>query len=364
MSASAAARRRFLEPGRLPSACSRHCRLRSTVTVEANPEHRDAGRSPASACRAGRRPCLDRRTVAASEFGYPGNAQPSPAQADDVRRADLSLFVMLLEFDNDLARVYIYGIPGQKPADLEARSRRGAPGARARAHLRVRAGRRSRAISAFTHAHGAELERAGRGDGELFRAASSRSRSRQDAGYRWYETANYLPAQRRGTTRAAIYGRGTTSAYWATGATTSGSVSARSAQSKKSRRWRNARSSAREVSCARPWRRASPPHAGATRRLPAEAARDRAQVMLGLRLDEPLPLDRAAVRSSTRTRSNGSSGMGLAELARRVADADPSGRGCLGGSVTAGSHRNLCRLRLPTRRPTISSTIARNSPAL
>ena len=51
----------------------------------------------------------------------------------------------------------------------------------------------------FTHAHGAELERAGRRDGDVLRA---RRRAADGAGYRWYETANFCRADGRRDLRA------------------------------------------------------------------------------------------------------------------------------------------------------------------
>ena len=100
------------------------------------------------------------------------------------------------------------------------------------------------------------------------------------AGYRWYETANFCRVGRRvGGTCA----RGTT---WPTGsaATTSGSGSARSRQSR-DRRWRNTPRLGRyleALAAGRAPEREPEPLDGDVR------ARER--VMLGLRLDEPLPL--------------------------------------------------------------------------
>ena len=129
-STSAAARRRS-PSRRRSSACSRALPARDELTVEANPET-VTPELAALLARSG----VDRVSLGAQTF-EPRllRTLERAAQPDDVRRA----FYVLRDagFDN-ISLDLIYGIPGQKPADL-ARDLAEAAGARARARLRVRA---------------------------------------------------------------------------------------------------------------------------------------------------------------------------------------------------------------------------------
>ena len=114
----------------------------------------------------------------------------------------------------------IYGIPGQKPADLArdlAEALALEPEHLSAYELEAKPGTR------FTHAHGAELERQAESMETYFERVVETLTA---AGYRWYETANFC---RSGKGRTC--GRGTTSAT-GSGGTTSGSAWARSAQSR------------------------------------------------------------------------------------------------------------------------------------
>ena len=126
-------------------------------------------------------------------------------------------------FDN-VSLDLVYGIPGQRPSDLDsdlAQALDLAPEHLSCYELEAKPGTR------FTHAHGADLERQAEAmEGYFERVVETLT----GAGYRWYETANFCLAPERAPPGAAISGRDTT---WRTGSgvTTSGSGSGPSPRS-------------------------------------------------------------------------------------------------------------------------------------
>jgi oxygen-independent coproporphyrinogen-3 oxidase len=104
------------------------------------------------------------------------------AGPDDVRRAVYAL--RDVGFDN-ISLDLVYGIPGQSPADLDADLSSALalePEHLSCYELEAKRGTR------FTHAHGAELARQAEAMESYFERVVSRV---TDAGYRWYETANF-----------------------------------------------------------------------------------------------------------------------------------------------------------------------------
>ena len=198
------------------------------------------------------------------------------AGPDDVRAA----FYHLRDagFDN-ISLDLIYGIPGQKPADLDADIEDAlglGPEHLSCYELEAKPGTR------FTHAHGEELRRQAEAMEEYF---SRVVESLVVAGYRWYETANFC------RTASSADGRDLRSrhnlAYWRRRDYLGLGVGAVSTVSGERRRTtprlgvylealREGRAPAREIEP-----------------LSAEVERDE-RVMLGLRLDEPLRLDACA----------------------------------------------------------------------
>jgi oxygen-independent coproporphyrinogen-3 oxidase len=237
-----------------------------------------------------------------------------------VRRA----FALLREagFDN-VSLDLIYGIPGQSLADLEADLAAAlelGPEHLSWYELEAKPGTR------FTHAHGEELARQADAIETYFERVVA---AMERAGYRWYETANFC------VTGAAARGRDLRArhnlAYWQGHEYLGLGIGAVSTVA--GRRWRNA-----------PRLRAYLDALERTERPPRElealpgAVRRRERVMLGLRLDEPLPLaglehavDRAALTRLERLRLAQviRSGDGPEELLLT-----PRGR-MLGGGVTA-----------------------------
>ncbi len=195
------------------------------------------------------------------------------ARPDDVRRA---VHVVRDAGIDNISLDLIYGIPGQKPSDLArdlAEALALEPEHISAYELEAKPGTR------FTHAHGAELQRQAESMETYFeRVVETLTAAR----YRWYETANfcrapsYDPAARdlRARHNLGIWlGRD----YLGLGV---GAVS-----TIESRRWRNAPSLARYVAALT--RGEAPPRE--VEELPAEV-RDTERLMLGLRLDQPLPL--------------------------------------------------------------------------
>ena len=191
------------------------------------------------------------------------------ATPDDVRTA----FATLRDagFDN-LSLDLIYGIPGQEPAglaaDLDAALALG-PEHLSAYELEAKPGTR------FTHAHGVELERQADALEGYFETVVA---TLTGAGYRWYETANFCRPD-EGRDLRARHNLG----YWRAEDFLGLGVGAVSTVG--GRRWRNAPSLA--LYAAALARGEAPPreHEELT-----AGVRLTERVMLGLRLDEPLPL--------------------------------------------------------------------------
>jgi putative oxygen-independent coproporphyrinogen III oxidase len=238
------------------------------VTVEANPETVTADLA-ALLARAG----VDRVSLGAQTFAPRLLAVlERVAQPDDVRRA---LYHLRDAGIDNSSLDLIYGIPGQEPADLErdlAEALALEPEHISAYELEAKPGTR------FTHAHGAELERQAESMETYFERVVETLTA---AGFRWYETANFCrsPAQSGGRDLRARHNLG----YWLGHDYLGLGVGAVSTI--ENRRWRNAPSLARYLAALEEG--AVPPHE--TESLPA-AVRDTERLMLGLRLDEPLPL--------------------------------------------------------------------------
>jgi oxygen-independent coproporphyrinogen-3 oxidase len=234
------------------------------------------------------------------------------AQPEDVRRAVRTL--RAAGFAN-VSLDLIYGIPGQTVRDLErdlAEALALAPEHLSAYELEAKPGTR------FTHAHGDELERQADAMEDYFERVVD---SLTGAGYRWYETANFcrLDGSRDLRSRHNL-------AYWLGRDYLGLGIGAVSTVA--GRRWRNAPSLPRYVAALG---RGERPQRELERLDPDTQARER--LLLGLRLDEPLPtagLDLAIDREALTTLEHGglvARGAGTLTLTRR-------GR-FLGGGVTA-----------------------------
>ena len=174
----------------------------------------------------------------------------------------------------------------------------------------------------FTHAHGAELLRQA---DELESYIEQVVERLTAAGYRWYETANFcrLPDRAGGRDLRARHNLG----YWLGHDYLGLGVGAVSTI--ENRRWRNAPSLHRYLAAhargERPERELETLSAG-------ERATER--VMLGLRLDEPLPLDRPGRRRRRRGARPPGRRAGWQCTGRAPLTLTPRGR-LLGGGVTA-----------------------------
>ncbi|HEU4941811.1 MAG TPA: radical SAM family heme chaperone HemW [Gaiellaceae bacterium] len=238
------------------------------------------------------------------------------AGPDDVRRA----FYHLRDagFDN-ISLDLIYGIPGQSASGLDADIDEAlALGPEHLSCYELEAKRGTR----FTHRHGAELDRQADALEGYFERVVERLTA---AGYRWYETANFCrsPADAAGRDLRARHNLG----YWLGHDYVGIGIGAVSTV--RGRRWRNTpRLPAYVAALARG---EAPPRE--LEELPGEV-RLQERVMLGLRLDEPLPLagvesvvDRAALERLKRLELLARDGADALALTRR-------GR-LLGGGVTA-----------------------------
>jgi putative oxygen-independent coproporphyrinogen III oxidase len=194
------------------------------------------------------------------------------AQPDTIRRA----FYYLRDagFDN-ISLDLIYGIPGQSASDLErdlGEALALGPEHLSCYELEAKPGTR------FTHAHGSELERQAEAMEAYFELVVDRL---TEAGYRWYETANFCrpPSAAGGRDLRARHNL----AYWL-GRDYLG-VGVGAVSTIEHRRWRTTPRLAAYVDALsrgqRPARELEPL---------SEAVRDGERVMLGLRLDEPLVL--------------------------------------------------------------------------
>ena len=283
----------------------------SELTVEANPETVTPGLA-AMLRSAG----VDRVSLGAQSFSPRLLAVlDRVASPDDVRRAFYTLRDAC--FDN-ISIDLIYGIPGQGPADLArdlAEALALGPEHVSAYELEAKPGTR------FTHAHGSALELQAEAMEGYFETVVT---TLTDAGYRWYETANFCLAPDRagGRDLRAQHNLG----YWlghdylGLGVGAVGTVGGRRVRNRPSLR-----------GYVEALDHGDPPPRDVEELPPGVQTLERA--MLGLRLDEPLAL--ADVRDAidgealTRLERAGlvSTGGGVIALTRR-------GR-FLGGGVTA-----------------------------
>jgi oxygen-independent coproporphyrinogen III oxidase len=284
------------------------------VTVEANPETV----TPALAALL-RRNGVDRVSLGAQSF------QPKllavldrVAGPDDVRRA----FYHLRDagFDN-ISLDLIYGIPGQRPSDLDADIGEALalrPEHLSCYELEAKPGTR------FTHAHGAELRRQAEAMEDYFERVVQ---TLVGAGYRWYETANFCRVDPRGRDLRSRHNL----AYWRGRDYLGLGIGAVSTVSGERRRTtpRLGPYLAALGAGRRPLREVEP--------LPDSVQREE-RVMLGLRLDEPLPLEAVATSLDPGALAR----LELLGLARRV----PLGVGEAPAGADAGALTLTTRGRL------------------
>jgi oxygen-independent coproporphyrinogen-3 oxidase len=229
------------------------------------------------------------------------------AGAENVRRAVRTL--RDAGFDN-LSLDLLYGVPGQGTADLDADIDEALalePEHLSCYELEAKPGTR------FTHRFGRELERQAEAMEGYFERVVERLTA---AGYRWYETANFCRSGRE-----ARHNLG----YWLGHDYLGLGVGAVSTVAPL--RWRNTPSIGRYTEAVRRGRR--PPR---EQEPLDDDVRLRERVMLGLRLDRPLPL--AEVEAALDPEAVGRlARLGLLELAGRSLRLTPLGRR-LGGGVT------------------------------
>jgi oxygen-independent coproporphyrinogen-3 oxidase len=281
------------------------------VTVEANPETV----TPELAALLSRNR-VNRVSIGAQSFHRSLlDVLERAAGPEDVRRA---VYVLRdAGFDN-VSLDLIYGIPGQSAADLErdlAEALALEPEHVSAYELEAKPGTR------FTHAHGAELERQAESMETYFERVVS---TLTGAGYRWYETANFCRAGRPAGGRDLRAHHNL--AYWL-GRDYLG-VGVGAVSTIEHRRRRNTPGLARYLAALE---RGDRP-ARETEELPDDV-RAGERVMLGLRLDEPLPLAglEHAIDPSGLARMER---LGLAERRRGTLALTPRGR-FVGGGVTA-----------------------------
>jgi oxygen-independent coproporphyrinogen-3 oxidase len=238
------------------------------VTIEANPETV----TPELAALL-RRNRVNRVSIGAQTFNMALlDVLERAAGPEDIRRA-VHIF-RDAGFDN-ISLDLIYGIPGESASDLErdlAEALALEPEHLSAYELEAKPGTR------FTHVHGAELERVAESMETYFELVVE---TLTGAGYRWYETANFCLANGRagGRDLRSHHNLG----YWLGRDYLGLGVGAVSTI--ENRRWRNAPSlrsylDAFEAGGLPPREFEELGH----------ATRNAERVMLGLRLDEPLPL--------------------------------------------------------------------------
>jgi oxygen-independent coproporphyrinogen III oxidase len=283
------------------------------LTVEANPET-----VTPSLARLLSRNRVNRVSIGAQSFHmHLLDVLERVATPDDVRRAVHHF--RDAGFDN-LSLDLIYGIPGQSPADLDrdlAEALALEPEHVSAYELEAKPGTR------FTHAHGAELEQQAESMESYFEQVVS---ALTGAGYRWYETANFC----RAADHAAAGGRDFRArhnlAYWL-GRDYLG-VGVGAVSTIENRRWRNAPGLARYVAALQGGERPR-------RELEelSDEVRATERLMLGLRLDQPLPL--AGVEQTIDTAELARlERLGLAERGDGTLALTTRGR-FVGGGVTA-----------------------------
>lgn len=240
----------------------------SEVTVEANPET-VTDELAELLVRAG----VDRVSLGAQTFAPRLLAVLGrDAQPDDVRRAVDRLRGAGID---NISLDLIYGIPGQEAADLDRDLDEALalePEHVSAYELEAKPGTR------FTHAHGPELKRQADALETSFEQVVEALTA---ASYRWYETASFClePARAGGRDLRARHNLG----YWLGHDYLGLGVGAVSTI--ETRRWRNRASLGRYLAALEGG--LLPPHE--TEDLPP-GVRVIEQIMLGLRLDEPLPL--------------------------------------------------------------------------
>jgi oxygen-independent coproporphyrinogen-3 oxidase len=298
----------FTEPGALERLLAALPEARE-VTVEANPETV----TPELASLLSRNR-VNRVSLGAQTF----NSMLLEVLERRACGADVERAVDVLRsagFDN-LNLDLVYGIPGQSTADLErdlTTALRFDPEHLSCYELEAKPGTR------FTHAHGPELERQAETMEDYFERVVEQLTA---AGYRWYETANFCRTPPDGRDLRAHHNL----AYWEGRDYLGLGIGAVSTVG--GRRWRN---TPRLPAYVAALRNGTAP----TRELETidEDMRVREHVMLGLRLDEPLPLagledalDDAALQRLA--------GLGLVRHDERTIALTRRGR-FLGGGVTA-----------------------------
>ena len=236
------------------------------VTVEANPETV----TPQLAALL-RRNGVDRVSLGAQTFSPKLlKVLDRVAGPDDVRLAFYHL--RDADFDN-ISLDLIYGIPGQEPADLDADITEALalrPEHLSCYELEAKPGTR------FAHAHGDELHRQAEAMESYFERVVE---TLVGAGYRWYETANFARQEADGRDLRSRHNL----AYWRGRDYLGLGIGAVSTVSGK--RWRTTPRLTLYLTALGTGRR--PPRE--LEHVP-EPVRRAERVMLGLRLDEPLPL--------------------------------------------------------------------------
>ena len=298
----------FTEPGALERLLAALPDARE-VTVEANPETV----TPELAALLSRNR-VNRVSLGAQTFNTALlDVLERRASGEDVKRA---VYVLRSAGFDNINLDLVYGIPGQSTADLErdlATALSFEPEHLSCYELEAKPGTR------FTHRHGPELERQADAMEDYFERVVEQLTV---AGYRWYETANFCRTSPDGRDLRAHHNL----AYWEGRDYLGLGIGAVSTVG--GRRWRNTPRLPAYVAALR--------DGGAPiRELETidDSTRVREHVMLGLRLDEPLPLagledalDEAALQRLT--------GLGLVRHDERTVALTRRGR-FLGAGVTA-----------------------------